>query len=297
VKHYYEIKPGQHALSYLLTYGFLTLLSKRAAKRKHRMFAQLSGSIDRHVLAEGYFEAGVLNLLEELCRKTGHTERMIDIGANIGNHTVGLAHLFRNVEAVEPHPVLFKVLEANVLGNNLGNVTCHNIGLAAEDAKGTLVESATEHGLSHVQERSRLAPEVFGLSSEQFGARHSVNLISAESFARQFEADMDRTFIKIDVEGMEEEIMRALAPILATYKPLVGFEWFTRSQPNLARFVLDFEGYELWGIRVHDKGRNYLARAAKMVFFGRSYTLEKLNPDMLDDVYPLAMVIPKHRNS
>lgn len=293
LKKYFEIKPGLHALSYLLTYGFLTHLSKRAAKRKHRMFAQLSGSIDRHILAEGYFEAGVLDVLCTFCRETEHTARMVDIGANIGNHTVGLAHVFAKIEAVEPHPVLFKVLEANVLGNNLGHVTCHNIGLAGEDGRGTLVESALEHGLSRIQERSRLSPEVFGLSSEQFGSQHSVNLFSAETFLQQFADDMDRTFIKIDVEGMEEEIMRAIAPIIASHRPLVGFEWFTRSQPGLARFVSEMEGFELWGIRPHDKGRSYLKRAMQMLFSGRFYTLEKLDPDNLDEVYPLALMVPR----
>ena len=293
MKRYPEIKPGIPALRYLFTYGFLTWLAKRASKRKHRMFTQLSGSIDRHVLAEGYFEAGVLDLLVELCRKTGHTKRMIDIGANIGNHTVGLAHVFEKIESVEPHPVLFKILEANTLINNLGNVTRHNVGLANEDSSGTLVESATEHGLSRVRERSVLPPEVFGLSSEEFGTEHTVELVSAEAFVRQFSEGMNQTFIKIDVEGMEEEIMLALRPVFEEYKPLVGFEWFTAAQPKLAEFVTGAKGYELWGIRLHDKGRNYLKRAFIMLFSGRYYTLERLDPNNLDEVYPLALMMPE----
>lgn len=293
MKSYFEIKPGIPALRYLVTYGFLTWLAKRASKRKHRMFTQLSGSIDRHVLAEGYFEAGVLEILEEICRKTGRTKRMIDIGANIGNHTVGLAHVFDHIDSVEPHPILFKILEANTLVNNLGNVTPHNVGLANEDSTGTLVESATEHGLSRVRERSQLSPEVFGLSADQFGAEHSVDLVSADEFVRQFAGELNETFIKIDVEGMEEEIMLALSSIFQEYKPLVGFEWFTKSQPKLAEFVLNSEGYELWGVCVHDKGRNYLKRAIAMLFNGRYYTLEKLDPAKLADVYPLALMVPK----
>ncbi len=293
MKSYFEIKPGVPALRYLFTYGFLTWLASRAAKRKHRMFTQLSGSIDKHVMAEGYFEAGVLEILEEICRKTGRTKRMIDIGANIGNHTVGLAHVFDRIESVEPHPILFKILEANTLGNNLLNVTRHNVGLASEDTSGTLVESATEHGLSRVRERSQLLPEVFGLSAEQFGTEHKVELVSADEFVRQFSSDLNQTFIKIDVEGMEEEIMLALRSIFHEFKPLVGFEWFTRSQPKLAEFVLNSDGYELWGVRVHDKGRNYLKRAVALVFSGRFYTLEKLDPKNLDDVYPLAFMVPK----
>lgn len=292
MKPYYEIKPGIPALRYLFTYGFLSWLAKRASHRKHRMFTQLSGSIDRHVLAEGYFEAGVLDVIVEIVGKTGRTKRMIDIGANIGNHTVGLSHLFEKVDSVEPHPVLFKILEANILINNLGNVTPHNVGLANEDAGGTLVESASEHGLSRVKERSQLSPEVFGLSSENFGNEYAVELVSADTFVRKFSADLDRTFIKIDVEGMEEEIMIALRSVFADFKPLVGFEWFTQSQGKLANFVIAAEGYELWGIRLHDTGRNYLRRAFAMLWAGRYYTLERLDPNNLDEVYPLALMVP-----
>lgn len=295
-KHYFEIRPGVDAIRYLVSYAGLTAMSRRAAKRDHRMFTQLSGSIDRHVLSEGYFEKGVIELLRELCARTGHTRRMIDVGANIGNHTVGLSKTFDRIEAVEPHPILFKVLQANVLVNGLGHVTCHNVGLASENTTGTLVESATEHGLSSVRERSQLSPEVFGLSKDSFGEEHSVSLVSALEFIGQFGDDLDRAFIKIDVEGMESEILRALRPMLETRRPLVGFEWFTASQPELGTFARSFPHYELWGIRVHDSGRNYLKRAARMLFKGRSYTLEKLDLHHLDDVYPLALMIPtEHR--
>jgi FkbM family methyltransferase len=292
-KHYYEIRPGYEALRYLFSYGFLTFLSKRAEKRPRRMFTQISGSIDRHVLSEGYFEKGVLELLGELCERTGHVARMIDVGANIGNHSIGMAETFSKIEAVEPHPVLFKILQANVAVNGLGTkITCHHVGLADENTTGTLVESASEHGLSRVRERSVLAPEVFGLSKDSFGEEHTVELVSASEFVTQFSEDLDKTFIKIDVEGMEGEIIGALSGILSTHTPLVGFEWFTASQPDLGRFVEGLPKYELWGIRVHDSGRNYLKRALRMVFRGRSYTLEKLDLKNLDDVYPLALMIP-----
>ena len=113
-----------------------------------------------------------------------------------------------------------------------------------------------------------------------------MNLLSAETFLWQFADDMARTFIKIDVEGMEEEIMRAIAPIIARHKPLIGFEWFTRSQPGLARFVLELEGFELWGIRAHDKGRSYLKRAMQMLYSGRFYTLERSTLTILTKSIP-----------
>lgn len=291
-RRYYEIRPGFDTLRYLFTFGLLELLARRAARRPQRFFVQVASAIDRHVLSEGLFEKGVIDLLRDLCRHTHRTQLMIDVGANIGNHSVALAPLFGRVEAIEPHPVLFKVLEANVLLNQLAHVRCHNIGLASENTSGTLAEVESDHAISRVRERSQLAPEVFGLSNEKFGREYTVQLESAREFMQQFGAELDRAFIKIDVEGMEQEIVTALVPLLAAYKPLLGFEWFTRSQPGLSDVVAALPGYELWGIRVHDKGRSRLWRAFKMIFAGRTYTLERIERGRLDEVYPLAILVP-----
>jgi FkbM family methyltransferase len=289
---YYEIRPGFATLRYLFTFGLLELLARRAVRRPQRFFVQIASAIDRHILSEGLFEKGVIELLSDLCRRTRRTRLMIDVGANIGNHTVALAPLFGRVEAIEPHPVLFKVLEANVLLNQLAHVRCHNIGLASEHTTGTLAEIETDHAISRVRERSQLAPEVFGLSNEKFGRQYTVQLESAREFVQQFGAELDGAFIKIDVEGMEQEIVTALVPLLTAHKPLLGFEWFTRSQPGLSDVAAALRGYELWGIRVHDKGRSRLLRAFKMIFRGRTYTLERIDRTRLDDVYPLAILIP-----
>jgi FkbM family methyltransferase len=292
MKSYYEIKPGFDTLRYLLSYALLTLLAKRVARRPTRMFVEIVSNVDRHILSEGMFEKGVLDLLRDVCEEAGRTELMIDIGANIGNHTVALAPLFERVESIEPHPVLFRVLEANVLHNHLAHVRCHNIGLANENTFATLVESPTNHALNRVRERSQLAPEVFGLGADEFSNEYRIELRSSRDFVAQFGPQLDRAFIKIDVEGMEQEIITAMVPLLHKYKPVVGFELFSRSQPQLAEIAAKIPGYDLWGIRAHDAGHSLLWRAAKMLLSGRSYTLERLDPSNLDDVYPLVLLVP-----
>jgi FkbM family methyltransferase len=294
-KTYFEIRPGVDTLRYLLAYGGLTWLARRSRRRPARFFVEIAGNIDRHVLSEGAFEKGVLELLREVCVETGRTDLMLDIGANIGNHTVLLAPMFKRIESVEPHPVLFRILEANVLHNRLAHVRCHNVGLAAEDAQGTLAESSTNHGLSRVRERSQLPPEVFGLSAQQFATEHAIELRSASEFVAAFAADLNRCFIKIDVEGMEQEIIGALVPLLDRHKPLIGFEWFTAAQPALTRVVASIPGYSLWGVCMHDTGKNLLWRALKLLFTGRSYALRPIDVNRLDAVYPLALLVPDER--
>ena len=256
------------------------------------MFTEITSNIDRHILSEGQFEKGVLSLLADVIKKTNHRGLWIDIGANIGNHSVALSPLFERGAAVEPHPVLFKILSANILRNNLGHVECHNFGLANETSTGTLAEPADNHSIARVKERSQLPPETFGLSSEQFGNEYAIELKPADIFVSQFGDALNDAFIKIDVEGMEEEINTSIVPQLKQYKPIVGFEWFTKSQLGLAELVMSLDGYELWGISVNDVGRSLLWRSIKLLFTGRHYKLARIDIQKMDEVYPLALLEP-----
>lgn len=292
---FFEVRPGLDALRYLVSFGLLTILAGRARKREAALFVELSGTIDRHVLSEGFFEKGVIEALRHVITESGTTALMIDIGANIGNHSVALAPLFQRVESVEPHPVLFRVLEANALRNGLSHITCHNFGLAASEGSGTLEESPDEHSISRVAERSVLPPETFGLSAENFGNKFTIELKSARAFVAQYADLLPKAFIKIDVEGMEQEIIESIEPLLREHRPLVGFELFTKAQPNLANIAKSIPGYELYGIRMHDVGKNKLWRSFKLLFKGRENTLEKVDTSKLDEVYPLMLMVPRGR--
>jgi FkbM family methyltransferase len=289
---FFEVKPGFDAVRYLASFGLLTLLARHARKRPATMFVEISSTVDRHILSEGLFEKGVIEALRYVISRSGTTELMIDIGANVGNHSVALAPLFRRVEAVEPHPVLYRVLEANMLRNRLSHVSCHNFGLGKTEGTVTLEESPDEHSISRVAERSVLPPETFGLSEEQFGNRYSIQLKSAHDFVAQYADQLSGAFIKIDVEGMEQEIIESLEPLLRRYRPLVGFELFTKAQPNLVNIARSIPGYELHAIRMHDIGRSKVWRSLKLLLKGREKTLEPVDPDKLDEVYPLVLMVP-----
>lgn len=292
-KKFYEVKPGFDALRYLVVYGFLTALSKR--KENHnRMFLEIASNIDRHCLSEGQFEKGVITLLRELCTRKGRTELMIDVGANIGNHSIALADLFAQVHSIEPHPVLFHILQANILRNDAGNITAHQFGLASENTDAELAESMEHHELGRIRDRSVLPAEVFGLKNETFSKSHDVQLRSASEFVGQFGDKLDKAFIKIDVEGMEQEIVETLLPVLKERKPILGFEWFVSAQPDLKSIALNASGYDFYGIVPHDVGQSYLARAIRMLFKGRHYSLAKIDANSdLAPVYPLALLVPR----
>jgi predicted RNA methylase len=69
-------------------------------------------------IRKDYYE----NIMLEFIRKNIPKGVMVDVGANIGNHTIYLAkYCATNVIAYEPFPDTFKLLEQNINQNNQEN--------------------------------------------------------------------------------------------------------------------------------------------------------------------------------
>lgn len=84
-------------------------------------------------------------LLERYCREGGV---VAEIGANIGAHTVSFAKAVGpsgRVIAVEPQPVIFRDLCANLGLNGLANADAHNCGCGSRE--GHLSVPATDYGV------------------------------------------------------------------------------------------------------------------------------------------------------
>ncbi|MGL5009782.1 MAG: FkbM family methyltransferase [Paracoccaceae bacterium] len=289
---YYEVRPFGDALRYLLAFSAASLLARGIRRRRHRFFQQGVGSIDRHIVTEGYFEKGTLDIMRRLIEVTGYRTQYLDIGGNIGNHAVALSDLFSRVDTFEPHPVLFKVLEANIAVNAISNITAHNFGLGNEDTEVTLVESNVEHGLSKVADRSALQDSVFHFDPTNNRKTFAVRIRNAKDMMATI-PDLANTFIKIDVEGMEQEILETIEPLIQSHRPIVSFEWFSKEQPDLMAFAERQNNYEFFGIECHDQGASKFLRALRIVISGRFYSFQPIRRDNVAPIYTLAVLVPK----
>lgn len=65
---------------------------------------------------DGRYENTELTLLEQFIKKklpNSHKNTALDIGANIGNHSVFLSKFFNHVYSFEPNPITYDVLLLN----------------------------------------------------------------------------------------------------------------------------------------------------------------------------------------
>lgn len=136
---------------------------------------------------------------------------VIDIGANVGALTLLLATLVPQgkVIAIEPGPTTFARLTANVALNPAlqTRVDTYAIGLADQPGELFWQEDANVPGNAGL------------LASE--GKRVSVNTLDQFVQARALQR-LD--FVKIDVEGMEYEVIKGGKSAIAQFRPILYYE-------------------------------------------------------------------------
>lgn len=133
---------------------------------------------------------------------------VLDVGANCGAMTVHVArrHPEAQVHAFEPGSEARRYLERNTA--DLPNVVIHPFGLGAEDAEATLHLDAEDIGKASV-----VRPPAGDGRSEQVEIRSAARWVA--------EAGLDRIdVLKVDVEGLEIEVLSGLADLLPTVKVL-----------------------------------------------------------------------------
>src|SRR5918993_5744771 len=93
--------------------------------------------IGRSLDLYGEYSEGEVDLFRQILRQG---DLALDVGANIGVHTVPMARLVGergSVLAIEPQRLAYQTLCGNVALNGLLNVWCHNV--AVGDTRGSLV--------------------------------------------------------------------------------------------------------------------------------------------------------------
>ena len=135
---------------------------------------------------------------------------VVDVGANIGLHTLNMARIVGNtgqVFAFEPDPSNFEILKKNVKINNYKNIILEQKAVGDKHGRTTLYQS--DHPGKH-----RIFPQ-----TEQAKSQVQVELTNLDNY---FDSDMiDKiNFIKIDVEGMEFGVLKGMKNILKNSKKI-----------------------------------------------------------------------------
>jgi FkbM family methyltransferase len=191
----------------------------------HLPYTGLNPVIEREQMRGLFFEHEELDFL---AGRLPRGLRIVDAGANTGNHTVFFAGAMHaeTVIPIEPLPRAVAAIRAAVSKNRLANVDLSLLGTAVGAEEGTL------RGIPSV---------TAGLGATHFvgDPAGSVPLATLDSLVR---GRVD--FLKIDVEGMEMEALSGAARLVAAQRPTLYVEVLDAAVAHFMAWV-DGNGYRV----------------------------------------------------
>ena len=154
---------------------------------------------------------------------------VLDVGANIGSHSLYFSDHFARVVAFEPNKAIFSRLTENVGINPSANVRCDPFGLGSRDEELTFYAPSPGAGEVNLGTGSFVAaqaPDVHVTETAQVRA--------GDRALRELAID-NVDAIKLDVQGFEVEVLRGLHDTLATNRPSVWIEVSDETRSQIAQ--------------------------------------------------------------
>jgi len=159
---------------------------------------------------------------------------VMDVGANLGAHTVRFSQLAGEsgrVIAFEPQRIVYQTLCANVALNSLLNVDCYQTGVGER-----------EESMKVVDVDPRVSNNFGGLSLNLPGPGEMVPVLRLDGFSTLPRLDL----IKIDVEGMESAVLRGAEKIVEKFKPVLYVENDRPDNSEELMRLIDSMGYRMY---------------------------------------------------
>jgi FkbM family methyltransferase len=183
-------------------------------------------SLDRY----GEFSEGEAEVFTQLIQPDS---TVLEVGANIGSHTALLARLAGPkgiVHAFEPQRTVFQILCANIALNGIRNVHTHQVAVGR-----------TPGSINVPQLDSTAVNNFGGLALGNWAHGEQVPVITIDSLNLP-----NVRFIKIDVEGMESDVIAGAQQTIKQNLPVMYLENDRKEKsPALIRQLLDL-GYRLY---------------------------------------------------
>lgn len=181
--------------------------------------------VGKSLIAYGEYSESEVNLFKKFITPEMN---VIEIGSHMGSLTIPLSTMAKSVIAFEPQTYLASLLDESIKLNNITNIQINPCGL------GKTNEVLTHGSISYD------APGNFGGVSLGNTGNVPVSIKTLDSF------NLACDFIKIDVEGMEEEVLFGARETIEKYKPTLYVEDDRKDKSESLHKYLKLLGYKLY---------------------------------------------------
>jgi len=184
----------------------------------------LNSFIDWIMYFFGAYEKAELLLLRDLV-KDQEEPVFVDVGANVGQHTLFMSKYCKTVHSFEPYDVLRTKLQEKIFLNNVTTVIVHDVGLGEKDEKiDFFAPVGANKGTGsfvpdHEKENNKSIGKLLVVKGDNFFKNKGIKKIS---------------LIKIDVEGFEKFVLVGLQETLRLQRPIILMEFSETTQSTFS---------------------------------------------------------------
>ncbi len=180
-----------------------------------RILVDTSSFVEWEIFFRGQYEKKVTDLFQKFIRKG---DVVIDVGANIGSHTLIMAKLVGEsgkVIAFEPHPDIARRLTDNIKLNRFTNVSVSRFALSEKPGKASLFsysDGMLDKGTS----------SLYGITNLE--EKYSVDVSTLDVVAEN-ERLSRLDFVKVDTRGSDFPVIKGARESIGKFHPYVVFEY------------------------------------------------------------------------
>lgn len=203
--------------------------------------------VGSQLMRRGYYDMAEMELTKEVLMQSktffGVGVVALDCGANIGVHTIEWAQLMSewgHVYSFEVQEPIYYSLCGSIILNGCFNVTAKNIALGSVNAKLGIpkLDYFKNTSFGSLEVKKRINTEWIGQEID-YSNTYDVDMRTIDSF------NFNRVdLIKVDVEGMEEDVFTGAMETIKKYNPVIFFE-HSKSNKQSLEDILNSIGYNL----------------------------------------------------
>jgi len=173
-------------------------------------------TIAKEINIHGIYEHEEIKIISKIIRSRGN---IIDIGANIGNHSIAFSKISKKVYSFEAHPRTFEILKFNT--KEYDNIKIFNLGIS--NKKGFLFFNNSKSS---------------NIGGKRLGKTGSIKS-KINKLDNVIKLDDKIKLIKIDIEGHEYEALEGMKKLLNNNKSLILLE-FCEESISKRRKIINF---------------------------------------------------------
>tara|TARA_B100000989_G_scaffold126524_1_gene93853 strand:- start:321 stop:1208 length:888 start_codon:yes stop_codon:yes gene_type:complete len=244
-------------------------LAKKYINQNYFRMATISyDGISNYTNIFGFYENETIITLKEIFKKNKINNFFIDVGANYGTYSIYFSKNFRKVYSIEAAPRIFRLLRFNC--ENFKNIKTFNFAVSDNQKSKFFYIDNKNFGAN-------------SLIKKRFNKRIKVKCDTLDRLIKK--KSIKNSFIKIDTEGSEINVLKGMKKIFKSKNLIIGIEQLSEEfyvkekiiTSNCVEFLKKNNFKYFYEITINDWRFNYvffskLFKILEIIFFIKPYT-------------------------